>query len=102
MKMVSRAALGLGLVLGVAAPLALSPAMAAKEEKAKAPQKKWELSKEFRAAYAPADAAVKANAPDALAKVQAVDAVSKGADEKYAAAALRLTLGQVTKDPKHQ
>ena len=102
MKMVSRAALGLGLVLGVAAPLALSPAMAAKEEKAKAPQKKWELSKEFRAAYAPADAAVKANAPDALAKVQAVDDVSKGADEKYAAAALRLTLGQVTKDPKHQ
>lgn len=104
MKIVSRTALGLILAMGVAAPLALSPAVAAKEDKkAKAPaQKVWQLSKEFRAAYAPADAAVKANAPDALAKIDAVDLVAKGADEKYAAAALRLTLGQATKDAKLQ
>lgn len=103
MKMVSRAALGLVLAMGVAAPMALSPALAAKEKKEKAPpQKQWQLSKEFRAAYAPADAAVKANAPDALAKIDAVVALAKTADEKYASSALRLTLGQVTKDAKLQ
>ncbi len=103
MMTVSRAALGFALALGVVAPLAVSPALAKEEKKAKpAPQKVWQLSKEFRAAYAPADAAVKANAPDAIAKIQAVDAVSKGPDEKYAAAALRLTLGQATKDTKLQ
>ncbi|MFM7027225.1 MAG: hypothetical protein ACKOXK_00930 [Chakrabartia sp.] len=101
MKTVSRAALGLALAMGVVVPFAAAPASAAKEEK-KAPQKVWQLSKEFRLAYGPADAAVKANAPDALAKIDAVDAVSKGPDEKYAAAALRLTLGQLTKDMKLQ
>ena len=51
MKTVSRAALGLALALGAVAPLAVSPAIA-KEKKAKpAPQKVWQLSKEFRAAY---------------------------------------------------
>ena len=103
MKTVSRAALGFALALGVVAPLAVSPALAKEEKKAKpAPQKVWQLSKEFRAAYAPADAAVKANAPDAIAKIQAVEAVSKVPDEKYLAAALRLTLGQATKDTKLQ
>ena len=103
MKTVSRAALGLALVMGVVAPLAVSPAAAKEDKKAKAPpQKVWQLSKEYRAAYAPADAAVKANAADALAKIQALDAVAKGPDEKYAAAALRLTLGQMTKDTKLQ
>ncbi len=102
MKTVSRAALGLALALGVAVPLAVSPAIA-KEKKAKpAPQKVWQLSKEFRAAYGPADAAVKANAADAIAKIQALEALSQGPDEKYAAAALRLTLGQATKDSKLQ
>lgn len=103
MKTVSRAALGFALALGVVAPLAVSPALAKEEKKAKpAPQKVWQLSKEFRAAYSPADAAVKANAPDAIAKIQAVEAVSKVPDEKYLAAALRLTLGQATKDTKLQ
>lgn len=102
MKTVSRAALGLALALGAVAPLAVSPAIA-KEKKAKpAPQKVWQLSKEFRAAYGPADAAVKANAADAIAKIQALEALSQGPDEKYAAAALRLTLGQATKDSKLQ
>lgn len=102
MKTVSRAAFGLALALGVASPLAVTPAIA-KEKKAKpAPQKVWQLSKEFRAAYGPADAAVKANAADAIAKIQALEALSQGPDEKYAAAALRLTLGQATKDSKLQ
>ena len=101
MKTVSRAAMGLALALGVVGPLAVSPAVA-KEDKKAAPQKVWKLSKEFRAAYVPAEAAVKANAPDALAKIAAVDAVSKEADEKYIAGTLRLNLGQATKDPKQQ
>lgn len=103
MKTVSRAAMGLALAMGVALPLAVSPAMAAKEKKEKpAPAKAWQLSKEFRAAYVPADAAVKANAPDALAKIEAVEAIVKNADEKYIAGTLRLTLGQATKNAKLQ
>lgn len=103
MKTVSRAAFGLALAMGVAVPLAVSPAMAAKEKKEKpAPAKVWQLSKEFRAAYIPADAAVKANAPDAIAKIEAAEAVVKNGDEKYIAGTLRLTLGQATKNPKLQ
>ena len=103
MKTVSRAAFGLALAMGVAVPLAVSPAMAAKEKKEKpAPAKAWQLSKEFRAAYIPADAAVKANAPDAIAKIEAAEAVVKNGDEKYIAGTLRLTLGQATKNPKLQ
>ena len=103
MKTVSRAAIGLALAMGVAVPLAVSPAMAAKEKKEKpAPAKVWQLSKEFRAAYVPADAAVKANAPDAIAKIEAAEAVVKNGDEKYIAGTLRLTLGQATKNPKLQ
>lgn len=103
MKTVSRAAFGIALAMGVAVPLAVSPAMAAKEKKEKpAPAKAWQLSKEFRAAYIPADAAVKANAPDAIAKIEAAEAVVKNGDEKYIAGTLRLTLGQATKDAKLQ
>lgn len=103
MKTVSRAAFGLALAMGLAAPLAISPAMAAKEKKEKpAPAKQWQLSKEFRAAYVPADAAVKANAADAIAKIEATEAVAKNADEKYIAGTLRLNLGQATKNAKLQ
>ena len=103
MKTVSRAAIGLALAMGVAVPLAVSPAMAAKEKKEKpAPAKAWQLSKEFRAAYVPADAAVKANAPDAVAKIEAAEALVKNGDEKYIAGTLRLTLGQATKNAKLQ
>jgi tetratricopeptide (TPR) repeat protein len=103
MKTVSRAAIGLALAMGVAVPLAVSPAMAAKEKKEKpAPAKAWQLSKEFRAAYVPADAAVKANAPDAVAKIEAAEAFVKNGDEKYIAGTLRLTLGQATKNAKLQ
>lgn len=103
MKTVSRAAIGLALAMGVAVPLAVSPAMAAKEKKEKpAPAKAWQLSKEFRAAYVAADAAVKANAPDAVAKIEAAEATVKNADEKYIAGTLRLTLGQTTKNAKLQ
>lgn len=102
MKTVSRAAMGLALALGAVGTLAVSPAVAKEKKEAAAPQKVWKLSKEFRAAYVPAEAAVKANAPDALAKIAAVEAVSKEADEKYIAGTLRLNLGQTTKDPKLQ
>ena len=97
----SRVALALALVLGVAGPMAYSPAVAQKGEK-KPPQRVWKLSKEFRLAFVAADAAVKANAADALAKVQAAEAVAKEADEKYIASSLRLNLGQATKDSKLQ
>ncbi len=103
MKTVSRAAIGLALAMGVAVPLAVSPAMAAKEKKEKpAAPKQWQLSKEFRAAYVPADAAVKANAADAIAKIEAAEAVAKNGDEKYIAGTLRLNLGQATKNTKLQ
>lgn len=103
MKTVSRAVIGLALAMGVGLPLAVAPAMAAKEKKEKpAPAKAWQLSKEFRAAYIPADAAVKANAPDAVAKIEVAEAVVKNGDEKYIAGTLRLTLGQATKNPKLQ
>lgn len=103
MKTVSRAAIGLALAMGLAAPMAVSPALAAKEKKEKpAPAKQWQLSKEFRAAYVAADAAVKANAPDAVAKIEAADALVKNGDEKYIAGTLRLTLGQTTKNTKLQ
>lgn len=101
MKTVSRAAIGIAFAMGVAAPLALSPALAEKKEKP-APAKQWQLSKEFRAAYVAADAAVKANAPDAMAKIEAADAAVKNGDEKYIAGTLRLTLGQATKNAKLQ
>ena len=103
MKTVSRAAIGLALAMGIAVPMAVSPALAAKEKKEKpAPAKQWQLSKEFRAAYVAADAAVKANAPDAISKIEAAEATVKTGDEKYIAGSLRLTLGQATKNTKLQ
>lgn len=101
MKTVSRAAIGIAFAMGVAVPLAVSPALAEKKEKP-APAKQWQLSKEFRAAYVAADAAVKANAPDAVTKIEAAEATVKNGDEKYIAGTLRLTLGQATKNPKLQ
>ena len=101
MKSVSRAALGLVLALGVLTPVIATPALAAKEDKKPKP-KVWQLSNQFRAALGPADAAVKANAPDAMAKIEAVELLSKSADEKYAAAGLRYSLGIATKDSKLQ
>jgi len=97
----SRAVLALALMLGVVTPMALSPALAEKAEKKPQPRV-WKLSKEFRLAFVAADAAVKASAPDALAKIQAAESVSKEADEKYIANSLRLNLGQATKDSKLQ
>jgi tetratricopeptide (TPR) repeat protein len=103
MKTVSRAVIGLALAMSVGLPLAVSPAMAAKEKKEKpAPAKAWQLGKEFRAAYIPADAAVKANAPNAVAMIEAAEATVKNGDEKYIAGTLRLSLGQATKNAKLQ
>ncbi len=97
----SRVALAIALILGVAGPMAIAPAAAQKGEKKPQPRV-WKLSKEFRMAFVAADTAVKANAPDALAKVQAAEALVKEADEKYIAGSLRLNLGQATKDSKLQ
>lgn len=117
MKSVSRAALGLALTLGVVAPFTAAPALAAKEEKPKsnkeenskqkAKPKVWQLSKEFRAAYGPVEAAVKGNAADAAAKIDAIDALVKtaakpSADEAYLVGNLRFMLGKNTKDVKLQ
>ena len=92
MKLVSSLALGAALVLG-AAPTVV---MAAKEKPAEAP--KMTLSKEFRAAAGPAQAAIKANPAGADVAVTAAEAAATTADDKFVAAQLRLQVGGALKD----
>ena len=95
MKLISSLALGAALLGGSAIVM---PAMA-KEKAAAAPAApSYKLSKEFRAAIAPAQAAIKANDPTAAAKLDAADALAKEPDEKYVAAAVRLELGSAQKN----
>ena len=79
MKLVSSLALGAALVLG-AAPTVV---MAAKEKPAEAP--KMTLSKEFRAAAGPAQAAIKANPAGADVAVTAAEAAVELTIEVYVA-----------------
>ncbi|MFM9978142.1 MAG: hypothetical protein ACKVOP_08885 [Sphingomonadaceae bacterium] len=91
-------ALGAVLMAGgtVSAPLAI-----AKEKAAAAPSLK--LGGPFRAAAAPAQAALKANdAAGAGAKIAAAEAAATAPDEKFVAAQLRLQLGSLLKDQAMQ
>ncbi|CAN5295218.1 hypothetical protein BH09PSE3_BH09PSE3_07910 [soil metagenome] len=93
MKLVSTFALGLALTMGTAG----FSAAVAKEKAAAAPS--LQLSKEFRAAAAPVQEAVKANnLPDALTKLSAADAVAKSPDELFIAAQLRYQIATTQKD----
>jgi tetratricopeptide (TPR) repeat protein len=87
MKTCSKRALAGALVMALA--IGVVPAQAAKEKPAAAPAAP-PLSKEFRAAAAPAQAAITAKAfPDALVKLDAADLVAKSAYEKFVSAQLR-------------
>ena len=92
MKLVSSLALGAALVLGTAPTVAF----AAKEKPVAA--SKMTLSKEFRAAAGPAQAAIKANPAGADAAVTAAEAVATTVDDKFVAAQLRLSVGAAAKD----
>ncbi|RJF91362.1 hypothetical protein [Sphingomonas cavernae] len=104
MKVVSKAALGLALAVSSVSMMAAFPAQAQKDKKekeAKGPQLK--LSKEFRAAMAPVDAAAKANNPaGVLTAAASLDAAATTPDEKYVLNQYRLDAGIKTKDPKAQ
>lgn len=104
MKFVSTAALGLVLALGASGLVVATPAVAAKKEKKAEPAKKnWNLSKEFRAAAAPVEAAVNGKKFDeALAALPALEAVSKTPDEKYILASYRYNAGLGKQDMKQQ
>lgn len=96
MKLVSSLALGAALILGAAPTMAL----AAKEKPVAA--SKMTLSKEFRTAAGPAQAAIKANAAGADAAVSAAEAAATLPDDKFVAAQLRLQVGGAMKDPVMQ
>jgi tetratricopeptide (TPR) repeat protein len=96
MKLVSSLALGAALMLGAAPQVA----MAAKEKPVEAP--KMTLSKEFRAAAGPAQAAIKANAAGADAAVAAAEAAATTSDDKFVAAQLRLQVASALKDQAMQ
>lgn len=96
MKLVSSLALGAALALG-AVP---SVAFAAKEKPAEAP--KMTLSKEFRAAAGPAQAAIKANPAGAEAAVAAAETAASTADDKFVAGQIRLQLGGALKNQAMQ
>lgn len=103
MNSLSRLAFGASLAFGVLA-MAGAPALAQKKKEEKAaPAPAYKLGKEFRAAIAPAQAAVKAaNFPEAEAKLAAADALATAPDEKYIAGAVRLELGTASKNPAQQ
>ena len=92
MKLVSSLALGAALMLAAASTIA----MAAKEKPAEAA--KMTLSKEFRAAAGPAQAAIKANAAGADAAVTAAETAATLPDDKFVAAQLRLQVGGALKN----
>jgi hypothetical protein len=96
MKLVSSLALGAALALGTMP----SVAFAAKEKPAEAP--KMTLSKEFRAAAGPAQAAIKANPAGAEAAVAAAEAAATSPDDKFVAAQLRLQVGGALKNQAMQ
>lgn len=92
MKLGSSLALA-GMLLVGTAPATV---FAAKEKPAEAP--KMTLSKEFRAAAGPAQAALKANPAGADAAVTTAEAAATTADDKFVAAQLRLQVGGAAKN----
>lgn len=104
MKVVSKAALGLALALGSVSMMAALPAQAQKnkkEKESKAPALK--LSKEFRAAMAPVDAAAKAgDSAGVLTAASALDASATTPDEKFVLNQYRLDAAIKTQNTKAQ
>jgi hypothetical protein len=101
MKTLSFLSLGAALALGVAGTLSVTPAYAAKKEKApKAGEgPKIDLSKEFRAAAGPIEADIKANKLDGMAaKLDALEAQFKLPDEQFILGARRYEFGRATKN----
>jgi hypothetical protein len=105
MKLVSTLALSAALAAGfLAAPAAAQQAAGAKGKAAApaAPLRKFNFSKEARAAIAALQAAVKANAADTPAKLAAAQAVAKTNDDKYVIAKLQLEYALAIKDEAAQ
>ncbi|WOK36957.1 hypothetical protein [Sphingomonas sp. C3-2] len=100
MKLVSKTALGLALAVGSVTMMAAVPAQAQKKEKpAKAPSLK--LSKEFREAMAPVDAALKAgDFAKVVSLTDQVEATATTPDEKYTLNQYRLNAGDKLQDNK--
>ena len=95
MKLISSIAVAAALVTaGV-------PTLAGAKEKAPAAPS-MTLSKEFRAAAATAQAAIKANPAGADAAVAAAEAVATSPDDKFIAAQFRLQVGGAVKDQAMQ
>lgn len=96
MKTLSFLSLGTALALGAAATLSVSPAYAAKKEKApEAP--KLELSKEFRVAAGPVEADIKAGKLDGMsARLDALTTQYKLPDEQFILGGRRYEFGKVT------
>jgi tetratricopeptide (TPR) repeat protein len=105
MKLVSKTALGIALALG-SVSLAASPAMAEKKPKEDKNAPKAEplkLSKEFREAATPVDAAYKAqNWAAAKAAIDAAEPLAKASDEQYFIAQYRVDVGGKLKDTEMQ
>lgn len=102
MKLVSKTALGLALALGSVSMMAAVPAQAQKKEKKeKGPSVK--LSKEFRAAMAPVDAAHKAGKyAEVLTMLDSVEGSATTPDEKFTLNQYRLDAGSKAQDTKAQ
>jgi len=103
MKFMSKTALRLALALGSVSMLAI-PAQAQKKGKeAEASVPKLKLSKEFRAAMAPVDAAYKAgDFPGVLTAADAVEATATTPDEKYTLNQYRLDAATKAQNAKAQ
>lgn len=105
MKSVSKLALTAILALGGVSVVATAPAMAQKKkEAAAAPEgRKFNLSKEERAAIAALQAAITANdTATAASLIPAAQAAAKGADAKYLVGSMQIRLGIATKDTRLQ
>ena len=98
MKKASFLSLSAALALGLTGSLCVTPALAAKKEKApEAP--KIELSKEFRAAAGPVETDIKAGKFDGMAaRLDALAAQYKLPDEQFIIGGRRYDFGRVTKN----
>ena len=104
MKSVSKLALTAILALGGVSVVATAPVMAQKKKEAAAPEgRKFNLSKEERAAIAALQAAITANdTATAASLIPAAQAAAKGADAKYLVGSMQIRLGLATKDTRLQ
>lgn len=105
MKSVSKLALTAILALGGVSVVATAPAIAQKKkEAAAAPEgRKFNLSKEERAAIAALQAAITANdTATAASLIPAAQAAAQGADAKYLVGSMQIRLGLATKDTRLQ